>query len=151
MSFVYNKRKTDWMNGSAAAIDFDTDDMRVLLVMTNTTCDTEDDVVTFAGFTTIDEMDGANYVADGMALANEAVNEDLPNNRAEFDADDLTWSALGVGTRNVAAAVLYKFITNQAASHPVAFIDTGGFPCAAAFCHTFSAPSAERAEERLSI
>jgi len=130
MSFVYNKRKAPWMN-QTSPVDFNTDDMRVLLVMTDTTCDTEKDVSTFAGFTTIDEMDGANYVADGMALANEAVNEDLPNDRAEFDADDLTWSALGAGARSIAAAVLYKFITNQAASEPVAYIDAGGFPFAA--------------------
>ena len=120
---VYNYAKAKLLSGD---IDLDADDIRVLLVMTNSTCDTEDDCDFIDQFTTLDEMDGANYVR--KALAGEAVAVDLPNNRGEFDAENVTWTALGVGTRQVLGAVLYKFVTNDADSIPIAYIDSGGFP-----------------------
>lgn len=127
-SFVYTHAKALLLEG---ALDFDTagDDIRVMLVMTNTTTDTEEDVTTISGFTTLDEYDGANYAR--QALANEVVNEDAANNRGEFDADDDEFSGgsgLGVGTRQAQAMVVYKHVTNDTDSIPIAFIDTGGFP-----------------------
>lgn len=118
-SVIYNEFK----RGSAAGeIDLNADDIRVALLMTNTTADTENDGVNFvADFTTLDEMDGANYVR--KALANEAVNKDDANDRAEFDADDVTWTALGNGTRAVQGALVYKHVTNDADSIPIAFIE----------------------------
>lgn len=124
-SFIYNEAKKQLATGG---IDFSSADIRVLLVMTNTTADTEDDVNTFAGFTTLDELDGSGYSSGGSALSGEAVNEDASNNRAEFDATDLTFSSIGVGTRQVQAAIVYKFITDLNSSIPIAYIDTGGFP-----------------------
>jgi hypothetical protein len=128
--FVYNEAKRAIAEGE---IDFGSggSDLRVLLVMTNTTADTEDDKNTFAGFTTLDEFDGANYTTGGLALQSEAVNEDAANNRAEFDAADITFSGIGAGTRNIQAAILYKWTTNVNSSMPIAYIDSGGFPIAA--------------------
>lgn len=110
--------------------DLDTagDDIRVRMCMTNTTCDTERDKTFLDQFTTLDTMDGANYV--DKALANEVVNADEPNDRAEFDGDDLVWTALGAGTRQVAGLVVYKFVTNDAASVPLFWVDSG-FPITA--------------------
>ena len=89
-SFAYtNLKRALW----AGEINWATGDFRVALVMTNTTCDTEKDKVTFAGFTTIDEFDGANYSTPGLALVNEAINQDDPNLRAEVDADNLTFNS----------------------------------------------------------
>lgn len=128
MSFAYTPFKTRLLKKTAP--DFDApDDIRVLLVMTNTTADTEQDAEFVANITTLDEMDGANYVR--KALAGEVVNEDAPNNRAEFDTGDVTWSALGAGTRSMAGIVLYQHVTNDADSPLIAYIDTGGFPLAA--------------------
>jgi hypothetical protein len=107
-------------------IDLVNDDIRVMLVMTNTTADTEDDVNTISAFTTLDEFDGAGY--SRQALASQAVNEDAANNRAEFDATDSTFSSIAVGTRQVQAAILFKHVTNDTDSVPLAFIDDGGFP-----------------------
>lgn len=126
MSFVYTPAKKFLLNGG---LDLDSQDMRVLLVMTNTTADTDQDAGTISAFGTLDEMDGANYVR--KALANEAVNEDDPNNRAEFDADDVVWTSLGAGTRSMQGLVVFRFVTNDADSIPIAFIDSGGFPVAA--------------------
>jgi len=126
-NFTYNEFKRAVASGE---INLNaTDDIRAVLVMTNTTCDTEKDANTMGGFTTPDYCDGANHDStNGHALAGEVVNEDAGNNRAEFDATDLTISSLGAGTRQNQALILFKWITNLASSMPIAYIDTGGFP-----------------------
>lgn len=123
MSFFYNNAKHQLALGN---LDFATDDLRVALVMTNTTVDTEDDVIFLTAFTTLDEMDGANYVR--KAFAGEALTKDSPNNRSEFDANDITWTALGAGTRSVAGALVYLHVTDDTDSPAIAYIDDGGFP-----------------------
>lgn len=119
-SVIYNEFKRA---NAAGEIDLNADDIRIQLVMTNTTCDTENDaVVNIADFTTLDEMDGTNYVV--KALANEAVNKDDTNDRAEFDADDVTYTALGNGTRAVQGALVYKHVDGTDANDLViAFIE----------------------------
>lgn len=118
-SVVYNEFKRASM---AAEIDLNADDIRLRLVMGNTTCDTENDgKAVLSDFTTIDVCDGANYV--DKALASEAVNKDDANDRAEFDADDVTWTALDVGTRTTVGVLVYKFDTDDDSSVPIAFIE----------------------------
>lgn len=118
-SQVYNAAKTRLIDGT---IDLNTDDIRVALLMTNTTGDTDNDGDVFVGdLTTLDEMDGANYVR--KALANEAVATDDANDRAEFDADDVVWSSLGAGARQVQGALLFKFVTNDADSPLIAWVE----------------------------
>ena len=126
MSHVFNEAKRALAEGE---IDFALDDIRVILVMTNTTFDIDVDIDTLADVTTADYYDGANHDStNGQALDNHAVNEDAPNNRAEFDADDEVFTALGVGTRQAQGIVVFKWVTNLGLSVPIAFIDTGGFP-----------------------
>lgn len=122
-SFAYNEAKRALLQGE---IDLATDDIRVILVMSNTTADTEQDVNTISGITTLDECDGANYAR--KSLANEAVSEGA--GKAIFDADDSVWSALGTsGTgRQVVAALVYKHVTNDADSVPLCYLDGTGFP-----------------------
>lgn len=122
MSFVYTPAKTALLNGD---LDFAAQDMRIMLVMTNTTADTDQDVQFVGDIGTLDEMDGANYAR--QALGSEAVNQDAANNRAEFDATDSVFTNLGAGTRNVAGIVLYRHVTNDADSPLIAYIDSG-FP-----------------------
>lgn len=120
-SQVYN----DFKRASAAAeIDLDAggDDIRIKLVMGLTTVDTENDgIVNLADFTTIDEMDGANYAV--KALANELVRVDDANDRAEFDADPVTYTALGNGTSDVVGVLLYKHVATDADHVAIAFIE----------------------------
>lgn len=125
MSFVYTPAKTAIMKGE---IDFQEagDDIRVALVMSNTTADTEEDAALMNTFADLDEYDGASYAR--QSLGTQAVNEDLPNDRSEFDAVDSVFSSLGVGARQAVGLVVYKHVTNDADSIPIAFIDTGGFP-----------------------
>src|SRR5688500_9451363 len=123
MSFVYTPAKTALLN---VDLDFAAQDIRIMLVMTNTTADTDQDVQFVGSITTLDEMDGANYAR--QALASEAVNEDAANNRAEFDATDAVFTNLGAGTRAVLGMVLYRHVTNDADSPLIAYIDGTGFP-----------------------
>lgn len=126
MSFVYNPIKTAILKGD---VDFDEagDDMRTALIKlkASTTTDTEDDTIFVGDFTTLGELVATNYAR--TALANQVVNEDLANNRAEFDADDVTNSALGGAANDtIGAILLFSFIVNDAASPVVAYIDDGG-------------------------
>lgn len=126
-SFAHTNFKRGLLEG-----EFDlnaTDDIRVALLMTNTTGDTEEDVTTISGITTLDEFDGSGYTR--QALASEAVVADNPNDRGEFDATDATFSSIGAGTRQIAGALVYKHVTNDTDSVPMAWIDDGGFPITA--------------------
>lgn len=124
-NFVYNNAKRAFLSGE---IDFTGDDYRVLLVMTNTTADSEDDKNFISEFTDLDEYDGASYAR--QSITGEVVNEDSGNNRAEFDGADSVFSTLGAGTRSAQAAILYKHVNDDDDSVPIAYIDTGGFPFA---------------------
>lgn len=125
--FVYEKSLDEYMKGS---IDLDTagDDIRVLIAMATTTLDTEPEIEFLSGASTLARHDGANYPAADGQLAGEGVVEDLPNNRAEFDATDHEFTALGVGSGTVAGILIYKFVTNDAASIPLAWMDSPTFP-----------------------
>jgi len=124
MSFVYNKAKTKIAKADA---DFDSLDLRGILVMSNTTADTEDDKATISAFTTLDEYDGSGYARPDFAAI--TVTEDLPNNRAEISVSNFTFGAtVGVGTRQAVGMIYYVFVTNDTDSWPVAYVDTGGFP-----------------------
>lgn len=119
MSAVYNIFIEAEMNGS---IDLLTDDLRAILVMSSTTVDTENDGIAFlADFTTLDEFDGANN--ERKVLAGRAVVLDDGIDGAKFDFDDITWTALGAGARQIQSMLLYKHVTNDTDSVPIAFLD----------------------------
>ena len=116
-------------------VHWDTDDIRLILCMSLTTADTERDKAFIGDFTTLDEMDGDS---DGLArppvfgsrdaLASETMTVDTANDRAEFDAANFTISSLLAGTRAIQGIIVYFHVTNDAASVPLLWIDSGGFP-----------------------
>jgi len=115
-SNVKNIAKSRMMS---ADMDLNLDDMRLLLLMTNTTADTDIDADN-TGTYTLDEMDGTNYARQN--LANEAVNTDDTNDRAEFD-DDISIAALGNGARQMQGALIHEHITNDAGSFPLVWVE----------------------------
>ena len=126
MSFVYNPYKTRIMQGLVdfreAGIDART---ALIKLKASTTTDTEDDTIFVGDFSVLGELVATNYAR--TALANQAVNEDLANDRAEFDADDVTNTALGgAANDDIGAILLFEFIVNDAASPAIAYIDDGG-------------------------
>ena len=134
---VYTDMKRALMAGDA---DWDEgqDDVRVMLVMTNTTADTEQDAIDIGELATLDEFDGSGYTggpggSGRLALANQANVADNANNRGEFDADDLTWSALGAGARDIEGLVVIKNTSgsNDQLNLLIAHTSAGGFPITA--------------------
>lgn len=112
-SAKYNIMKSRMMK---ADLDLDegVDDVRAILVMTNTTADTEIDVDNTGSITTLDEMDGSGYARQNCA--NQVVATDDANDRAEFSCDAMVWATLGNGTRQVQGVYFHEFITNDAGS-----------------------------------
>lgn len=129
-SAIPNSALVRLLNGG---IDLDTDDIRARLCMTNTTCDTEVDAINdLADYTTIDPADATGY-AD-VALASEAVAADDANNRAEFDAADISFTGLGGNaSRAYQGVLLYKRVDGTNANDlPLCFIDfTSDIPATA--------------------
>lgn len=130
-SLVYNRAKKEILDGT---IDLVNDTIKVMLVTSSYVADPDNDFVDQSGANDpIDhELTGTGYQA-GFAgtgrktLANKSFSEDDPNNRGEFDNTvDLTWSAINAGV--AAAFIVYKHLTNDAASVLIAYVDTGGFP-----------------------
>lgn len=118
-SLVFNNAMLDSVTGDLD-LEEGQNDIRVALLMSNTTADTEEETATVSAFTTLDECDGANYAR--KTLASQAVAIDTTNNRVEFDFEDLTWTALGNGTRAIQGILILKHVTNDTDSVPIAFI-----------------------------
>lgn len=118
MSFVYTEAKRAILAGE---VDFDAATIKFKLVMTATTVDTEQDEANLAGFTTLDEYDGANYVE--KTLASKVVVADDPNDRGEFTADPVTWSALGAGASAAQGILMYLELGGATLDMPLAFLD----------------------------
>jgi hypothetical protein len=128
MSFWYTPAKERLAKGD---LDFDEagNDIRVLLAMTNTTADTDQDAGSLSAIGTLDEYDGAGYAR--AALAAQSVVRDDANNRAEIMATSpVSFGAtVAAGTRSAQGAVVYRHVDGTAANdQPIAWIDTGGFP-----------------------
>lgn len=91
--------------------------------MTSTTADTEKDAIDFMDdFSVLDECDASGYAR--VQLASEASNVDNTNDRAEFDANDISFTGLGGdASRDYQGIVIYKHVTNDTDSVPIAFLD----------------------------
>lgn len=103
----------------AGEIDFDTDDLRGILVMTNTTADTEITAETIDDFSTLDEMDGSGYVR--TSLGTVTVVKGASAGQASFQ---FSFALVSAGTRNVQALIIYKHVNDDTDSIPIMYIDT---------------------------
>jgi hypothetical protein len=65
--------------------------------------------------------------AGRKTLAGKSITSDLTNDRAEFDATDVVWTALGSGA-TIGAALLIKEVTNDADSIVIAKFDLTNTP-----------------------
>jgi hypothetical protein len=129
-SFVYNTAAGDmWQD----IVDLLNDVIKVGLSTSVHTVDRDDDFLddgTASDFSS-GELTGTGYAAGfggagRKTLASKTITVDKTNDRAEFDAADITWTAISAGT--AAQATVLKEITNDPASKLIANIDTGGFP-----------------------
>ena len=125
---VYNKAKEMLLNGQLNLLN---DTIKVMLVDSSYTPNPDDDYVGTSGAATA-EVSGTGYVgghggAGRKVLTNKVVVEDDTNDRAYFDADDVTWTSIDVGS--IQAAILIKEgAVDDSTSLLIAYIDQGGFP-----------------------
>lgn len=70
------------------------------------------------------ELSGTGYTR--KTLASKTATADTSNARAEFDADDVAWTGINAGT--AAGLIILRFVTTDADSPLIGYIDTGGFP-----------------------
>jgi hypothetical protein len=124
-NFAYTAAKQKIAKGDA---DFDTLDIRAILVMTNTDADTAQDAATITAIGVLDEYDGAGYARPDLGAS--TITQDDPNNRSEIDYPDFTFGAsVAAGTRQAAGYVIYTRVDGTPGNDwPVGWVDTGGFP-----------------------
>ena len=137
-SLVYNEFK---YRNAIAEIDLDGDTIKARLLMTNTTCDTENDgIVTLSNFTTIDASDATGY-AD-VTLSNKAVTKEDANDRAKFSSDNIVFTNLGGdATRDYKGVLLYKYLGSDSSNVPIAYIEFTNTVTKAATQITVNCPS----------
>ncbi len=108
-----------------------TPDLRLDLVMSNTTCDTEEETLTLAGFTDMDLFDGIGYVPiDGAGVI---WTYDSATDEYRLDIDDDQWNippaTVAPGTRDAVGILVKLFIDGTDANDiPIGFTTSGGFP-----------------------
>jgi hypothetical protein len=120
-SMLYTNALKLLMNGG---LDLDTHDIRVMLLMSNTTADTDQDNITnISAIGTLDECDASGYAR--VALTGEAVTEDTTDNEAVFDANDASFTGLGGNaTRAIQGALIYRHVDGTAGNDvPIMFVD----------------------------
>lgn len=129
--------------GTTYASDATARDMRIMLVCGTSTAgpagtanggNNAEDITAVGSFTSLQEYNGTNYVpgfagAGRKVLANQAVTGSFAgSHRANFDCDDLVWTALGLSSTGAAKGLLVFFQPPAAASDadliPFAWIDT---------------------------
>lgn len=125
-NFLFNRAAAGVLNGS---INLLTDTLKAMLIDNSYTADRDDDFITASGVGAA-EITATNY-AGGFAgagrktLAGRTVSEDDPNDRAELDANDVPWTALGGAVNDtIQAVVIVKEGTSDADSELIAYIDT---------------------------
>lgn len=99
----------------------DASDIRARLLMTNTTADTQNNIATLSAYSDIDTFDGVG-TTNNMAMSSFAGSVNSGSNRVELDAADIAWGALANGTRQIQGCLLFVFVTNDADSVPIVFV-----------------------------
>lgn len=119
--FFYRGFFDDLLAGNVAGAD-----IRAILVMTNTTADTEQTAQTLADITTVDEMDGLGYVELDCTITSNA-----------YDATDFRWeivttageplTSAGImtaGSRDVQAILFKRYVDGLNGDVPWLYDDT---------------------------
>lgn len=124
-NFVYNNVAGKIVDQS---INLLTDILKVMLVTSAYVPDRDHDFVSSAAAAELATT--TNYVpgfggAGRKLLAGRTVTVDDPNDRSELDCNDFLWTALGgASNQTIAAFIVIKEITNDAASLLIAYVDT---------------------------
>lgn len=67
-------------------------------------------------------MTGYTQIGTDQTLGSKTFTEDTTNDRIVYDAADSTWTAVAGGS-TIGWVVIYKFVSNDAGSTPIAILD----------------------------
>jgi len=128
MALVFNLFKKLQADGS---LDLLTDTIKVMLVGSTFTANADMDYVNPSAYQT--ELGGTGYAggyggSGRKTLASKVVVEDDTNDRAEFSAAPVTWTAINAGTAAACVIIRERALTGDTMSELIAYIDSGGFP-----------------------
>src|SRR4051812_43782659 len=108
-SFVYNEGANGMESGGTIAYASDT--IKARLVASSVTPNKDDT-----------SMTGYTQIGTDQTLGTKTKTKDTTNDRIVYTAAVLTWTAVAGGS-TVGYVVIYKFVTNDAGSTPIACID----------------------------
>lgn len=119
-SFWTNKGLVNILSGD---VDLRDDTIKVML-LDDEALATKD--INFVSEISADELTGSGYTggfggAGRKTLASKVFTENDTDDRAEFDAADVVWTAIDAGSAQMAAVI--KEITNDGASLVLGFVD----------------------------
>lgn len=131
--FWYNVGKARMWHGHASEIDIVNDVIVIIALEVDDEDDTEETVgALLAG--AADEVTSTGYTggfegADRLSLGGNAITVDQGNTRAEFDCNDITWTAISqAGVEEWVAFVIADELTNDAGSYLLAHLEPTGVP-----------------------
>lgn len=108
-SFVTNEGSSQLLSGGS--VTWASDTIKARLVASSFTPNKDDDVMT-----------GYTAIGTDQTLGSKTKTKDDSTDRVVFDAADPTWSAVAGGS-TVGWVVIYKFVTNDGDSIPLAVLD----------------------------
>lgn len=116
-SFVTNRGARDLSVGtSGTQITWASDTIKARLVASSFTPDKDNT-----------SMTGYTAIGTDQTLGSKTFTEDTTNDRIVYDGADPTWSAVAGGS-TVGWVVIFKFVTNDAGSTPIAVLDITDTP-----------------------
>lgn len=125
--FAFTRAKREWAKG---AIDWDNDNIDVMLLMTTTTADTDKNAATISAIGTLGEFNGTNYAREDVTT--RVVTEDTGAFLAKLDCDDIVFNdvnpQMGNGTAQIQALLIFKNAGGDASNIPLFYIDSFGAP-----------------------
>lgn len=116
-SFVTNRGARDLSVGtSGTQITWASDTIKARLVASSFTPDKDNT-----------SMTGYTAIGTDQTIGSKTFTEDTTNDRIVYDGADPTWSAVAGGS-TVGWVVIFKFVTNDAGSTPIAVLDITDTP-----------------------
>jgi len=133
MSLVFNgfKHLEAGASGSTPRIDLLNDVIKVALVGSTYSVNADDSFFNPSVYLT--ELGGTGYTggyggSGRKTLSSKVITRDDTNDRAEFSAAPVTWTAINAGTAAAAVIIRERSLTGDTMSELIAYINTGGFP-----------------------
>jgi len=127
-TFAYPIGDLNMRNGT---IDVDTDTIKVTLLMTNTTADTEQDVATVSALATLDECDAGGaftwgHGGNGRKTVTITATRSAGQTQINIPAGSTTWTALPLGAsgRSIAGVLLFsEGAADDTTAYPIAWLE----------------------------